>query len=880
MAGFTFDPNFNFGAMNSNFGMDPNVLGEEATSANQGTTSQSEEGAAGDSSVGNPINPDNDPYMGLGALMTNDNFNPRLPLDFDSDPFMATGARTTNVNSDPAHGQILNEQVFQVGVGFNPNESHMPQSHQIATIVSNVEEEDFLKLTDEEQDEAFHRLMEMSPEEFEKIMREFPDDENTVPGPSSTAPYAISNKRVRCNDEDSASTSVDDAPSTSQLVFQPQQIHQIREIREVKSRQGKAIEGLEKKVQDLETDLARAHSEAKDAFENGRMVALLGVEGDWEVREAKLRRDAELEHERQIDVVRNFLEGQIAEKNRQLDQYRAEAVGYKTSVEGEAERYKKAAEEEIAVQKAAAKAAEGAKKKAESSLSEQIRVLESAKPYVARLEKKIADLEGEKANWEAAERLEDENPQPTAIGALEGKIEELEAAAERTRAMMGESEKVIERLKGANERTENARADLESLFETSKSHATDLEMKLANLEKEHSSKEAAQLQQEEELKALEDRVKDMESTTENAARANEETQSVVGPVEQVNIEPFIPANATTLFTASSFKFTAAKELPPSQIELKQFRDKKSQRQVRLRPQHQAQPQPQIKQEPEPEREPTPPSQLGMFSRHCYPPIPPHRPRRIHIHAEEAIRNRFQIPLDKVHSITSKLDKIDDAQDDAGAADKAGLIIAAELTGLSIRDLKVMRSLRMGFPGSSAKSRSVMTSAQLEIPMTLVELLASENRPAIGAFLDGANFLQSQSSSEMERDTRSQGTQTETLDAEAEGIETQEQVAVVPLSLKEGPFGSRWVAPHWETLFFLCLLGLMLPLLSQLPWPSPVTWFFEEPDPNSGWLDYVPPPSPWSRFVPDFAGWPVISKLFGSFFEDEDLESKWCGNIPM
>lgn len=585
MAGFTFDPKFNFGAMNSNFGMDPKVLSEEATSANQGTISQSEEGAAGDSTVENPINPDNDPYMGLGALMTNDNFN-----------------------------------------------------------VSSVEEEDFLKTTDEEQDEAFHRLMEMSSEEFEKIMREFPDDENTVPGPSSTTPYASRNKRVRCNDEDSASASVGGAPSTPQLGFQPQQIHQIREIREVKSRQGKAIEGLEKKVQDLEADFAKAHSEAKDAFENGRMVALLGVEGNWEVREAKLRHDAELEHERQIDIVRNFLEGQIAEKSRQLDQYRAEAVDYKGSVEGEAERNKKAAEEEIAAQKAAAKAAEGAKIKAESSLSEQIMVLESAKPYMARLEKKIADLEGEKTNWEAAERLKENNLQPTAIGALEGKIEELEAAAERTRAMMGESEKVIERLNGANKRTENARADLERLFETSKSYATDLEMKLASLEKEQSSKEAAQLQQEEELKALEDRVKDLESTTEKAARANEETQSVVGPVEQVNIEPSIPANATTLFTASPFKFAAAKELPPSQIEMKQFRDKKSQRQLRIRPQaqHQAQPQPQIKQGPEPEGEPTPPSQQGMFSRHCYPPIPPHRPRRIPGASTSMLRRQLEI----------------------------------------------------------------------------------------------------------------------------------------------------------------------------------------------------------------------------------------------
>ncbi len=77
------------------------------------------------------------------------------------------------------------------------------------------------------------------------------------------------------------------------------------------------------------------------------MVALLGVEGDWDSREAKLRHEAELEHERQIGVMRNFLEGQIADKSKQLDQYRVEAGDYKTSVESEAERYKKTAEEEI-----------------------------------------------------------------------------------------------------------------------------------------------------------------------------------------------------------------------------------------------------------------------------------------------------------------------------------------------------------------------------------------------------------------------------------------------------------------------------------------------------------------------------------------------------
>ena len=656
-------------------------------------------------------------------------------------------------------------------------------------------------------------------------------------------------------------------------------MHQIRQIREVKSRQGKAIEGLEKKIQDLEAGLAKAHSEAKDAFENGRMVALLGVEGDWDSREAKLRHEAELEHERQLGVMRNFLEGQIADKSKQLDQYRVEAGDYKTSVESEAERYKKAAEEEIAAQKAIANAAEGAKSKAESNLSEQTRVLESAKPYVARLEKKVADLEGEKANWEASERLREQNSQLPAIGALEDRIQELEAAAERTRATLEESAKAVKRLNGANERAENAHADMERLYKNSQSHATDLEIKLANLEEEQSSKETTRLQREEERETLEERVKFLESTAEKAKKAKRETRSVVGPVEQVNIEPSTPASAMTLSTASSFTFAAAKELP-LQIEKKPVHDKESQRQLRLRPQ--SEPQPQLKQEPEPEPEPEPeltlPSQWGMFSRHCYPPVPANRPRQIHIHAEEAIRNRFRIPLDKVHSIASKLDKIDDAQNGAGAA---GLIIAAELTGLSVRDLKVMRSLRMGFPGTS----NVITSAQLEIPKTLVDLLASEDRPAIRAFLDGASFPQSQASSDIARDTRSQGTQQKALDTEADefkkNIAVQEEWAVVQPSPKQSRLGSRLGAPsRWKALIFLFFLGLMLPLLLPMPWSSPVAWFFEDPDPNSGWLNYVPPPSPWARFILDFSGWPVISTFFSSIFDDVDLESKWCGNIPM
>lgn len=864
MAGFAFNPNFNFNDI------DPNVLGEEATSANQGTTSQVQEGAAGDASVANPSNPDNDPFMGLGALITNDNFNLSLPIHVDNDPFMPSGALTTNDNSNSEQGQSLGQQVFQEGISFD------------STNVSNAEEDDWLKLTSEEEDEAFHRLMEMSPEEFDKMMREFPDDGSTALGPSSTTPYAISNKRVRCNEMDSAQTLGGGAPSTPQPAIQPQQMHQIRQIREAKSRQGAAIEGLRKKIQDLEAVLAKAQLEAKDAFENGRMVALLGVEGDCDSREAKLRHEAELEHERQIGAMRNFLEEQISDKSRQLNQYRVEAGDYKTSVESEAERYKQAAEEEIAAQKAAVKAAEGAKNKAESNLSEQTKVLELAKLYVAKLEKKVADLDEEKANWEAAERLREQNSQPPVIGALEDRIKELEAAAERTIATLEESAKAIEMLNGANERAENAHADMERLYKNSQFYATELEIQLANLEKEQSSMEATRLQQEKERKTLEEKVKDLESTAEKAKKGKEETQSVVGPVEQDNIEPSTPASAKTLSIASSLTFAAAKEFP-LRTEKKPVHDKESQRQSV--PQPQFQPWVKKEREPAPEPEPPLPSQWGMFSSHYYPPIPANRPRRIHIHAEEAIRNRLRIPLSKVHSITSKLDKIDDAKDGAGVADKAGLIIAAELTGLSIRDLRVIRSLRMDFPGISPRTSSVITSAQLEIPKTLVDLLASEDRPAIRAFLDGASFPQLHASSDIAQDTRSQGTQTKALDTEVDEFEKyiaiQEEGAVVQSSPKQSRWGLRFGAPcHWKTLSFLFLLALMLPLLLPLPWSSPVTWFFEDPDTNSRWLNYVPPPSPWSRFIPDFSGWPEISKFFGRIFEDVDLESKWCGNIPI
>lgn len=340
-----------------------------------------------------------------------------------------------------------------------------------------------------------------------------------------------------------------------------------------------------------------------------------------------------------------------------------------------------------------------------------------------------------------------------------------------------------------------------------------------------------------------------------------ETRSIVGPMEQVNLEPSYAYPA-----ANSFTFVAAQELPSSQIGSRQIRPKRSQRQPRTPLQRK--PQPQSKQESEPEPKPPLQSQLGIFSHHLYPQVLANRPRRSHVHAGEAIRKHLHLPLEKVHTIVSKLDKIGDRQE--GMAAKAGLIISAELTGLSIEDIKFMQSLRWtSVPGSSRNPPSIMRAAQLEIPRTLVDLLATDDRPAISAFLNEASSLQSQATKAVTRGTKSRGTQTETSDAEAEGNKknkaVQEDLAIVqPMS-------------HWKVLIFLCLLGLILALLLPSHWSSPVAWFFKDPDPNSGWLDYVPEQSRWSNTLPTFSSWPIISNIF---FDRPDLESKWCGDIPM
>lgn len=299
------------------------------------------------------------------------------------------------------------------------------------------------------------------------------------------------------------------------------------------------------------------------------------------------------------------------------------------------------------------------------------------------------------------------------MGALELRIEELEADEERAKASLRESEMAIERLNGAKELAKSTRDDRKKAFQNSQSYVSELKIKLANLEKEQFSKEVALLEREEECKALQDRVRDLEAITEKAKRAKKETQSVVGSIEQVNVEPSTLTNAKALSEASSFTFLATKQFPSLQIRVEPVQGKKCRRQSQRQrqPQSQSQPQPQLNQEPNSEPKPTLPSQWRMFSRHSHTLVQANHPRRIHIHAEEAIKIRFRIPLDKVHSITAKLDKVDEVQDGAGVA---RLIIASELTELLISDLKVMRSLCMGFSGSSANPKNVMTSARLEI----------------------------------------------------------------------------------------------------------------------------------------------------------------------
>ena len=127
------------------------------------------------------------------------------------------------------------------------------------------------------------------------------------------------------------------------------------------------------------------------------------------------------------------------------------------------------------------------------------------------------------------------------------------------------------------------------------------------------------------------------------------------------------------------------------------------------------------------------------------------PDASNINAEEVIRNRFQILLDKIHRIASKLDneslivfppeadakrlrltRLRRLKKQRERQRRRGLITNCRRTNQTVH--KRPHGNAKFSPGSSAKPRSVMTSAQLEIPKTLVELLASENRPAVRAIL--------------------------------------------------------------------------------------------------------------------------------------------------
>lgn len=405
MADFTFTSNTasNLDDLNASLSIDPIIFGEEATNENEGTTSQSGEGEAEGTVAGNPpVNHNGNPFANLGALTRNFDYDHSLPISDGNGSFKEYGGFAVNSDYSPVHGQTQDQQVFQEdNASFNPNMGLAPGPNQVATNLSAVREEDWLNPTDEEQDEQFQRLMAMSPEEFNEIMSAIPDE---FAGASSAIPYTLANKRARCDEDGYVSTAIESGPLEPQPGFEPQQFHQIRQVRAAKSQLGKANE---KKVQDLEAKLAKLQAEANDAFENGRIVALLDLHNEWEAKEAKIKADAETEHQNQIGAVRALLEGQIAEskgreerliieasstfeqqrtqleeasrqladKDKRLDQFRAEAETYKANVDREANRYKKAAEEELGAQRNALESAEFAKNMAESYLSEKTREL-------------------------------------------------------------------------------------------------------------------------------------------------------------------------------------------------------------------------------------------------------------------------------------------------------------------------------------------------------------------------------------------------------------------------------------------------------------------------------------------------------------------------
>lgn len=96
----------------------------------------------------------------------NENFGPSLSISHNNHPFVSLGALSTNNNFDPVHGQTQNQQKSQESVGFNPNEDLAPETNQVAAKFPRDDEEDWFNLTNEKQEEAFRRLLEMGPGDF------------------------------------------------------------------------------------------------------------------------------------------------------------------------------------------------------------------------------------------------------------------------------------------------------------------------------------------------------------------------------------------------------------------------------------------------------------------------------------------------------------------------------------------------------------------------------------------------------------------------------------------------------------------------------------------------------------------------------------------
>lgn len=518
---------------------------------------------------------------------------------------------------------------------------------------------------------------------------------------------------------------------------------------------------------------------------------------------------------------------------------------------------------------------------AESDLSEKTRKLALAKPYVEGLEKKVVDLErldGAKSLAENArageQKLLDEsrsyakdletriselvNEQAADKAVQRGREEELERlGAEAAKALEGKIRDLEKKAKEATRAKESSAQATESLNEELRRMSRDLDnMRLA-------------------LEVRTDELKRARSALEEQVNAQmpqgpRETRSIFGPMEQINVVPSGSGRTKMPSIAKPFTFVAATELPPFFSNSRRIKAMKS-RHSQSQPKTQPKPEPQRnaskkEQEQEQEGEPTStsPSQSGMFSRHFCPPLPvtATRPKRSQIHAEEAIKSRFHITLGKIKAIISKLEQVGNWRD-GNEEEKAGLIISAELTGLSIDDLKVMQNLRMSLSAAAGPSsrhrnarKKIMSAApQLEIPRTLVDLLATNDRPAIRAFLHGATFLPSSQACRSAdavagEKKESRGTQTHARDAETEEgdmkiTEGQGDVAVVMLPQPKQTRGwpGLGVASLGKILIFLYLIYLILPLFLPLHWSSPAAGIFEDPDPNSGWLNYEPEPSP-------------------------------------